>query len=619
MTSAVFGPEWFERMRHPSAHSLPRNKVPFDRKTFVEEVKAAVQDTDQHHDAGFVWEYKRRRDFASSVIAAYESFTDEQKLEMLLALALDLGSQDMSLLVRSLPSLLRAHLVFQVLAAALGFNPPTDLDTYKHVKHGLVPVPEHFCILLGSVPNGYAFLLGVRSDLSMCLKKYHRILPNHEVRALTYFDILLRDLFATQSGVHFRSIDLTPENAETIAVVLQKERVHVMRSWADLRQRLDGPNRRCYGMFHSNLSHQPLVFLETYVTKELCSNIESILNPAQSQIEVPLTNPTHAIFYSISNTHHGLRGLNLASHLLFLTITRISKQYPSIHTFATLSPVPTFKQWFVYQITMNPIKQNHQLSWFTAENLQVLTEVFGVNALAASKWLRKQLDTNEWRSKPHAELFEELAKDVLTRLALNYILFEREPIPVGEDDGPSSHRIVDPVANFHLQNGAQVERLNFAADLSPRGLEQSYGLMINYKYTIKSVDVTSMSYKRNSTVALSPCLLSILWPQPNPIFEAIQAPKAPPILVLAKQFAKGDVILTRGRNPHAIYFLCKGRVQVASAPMCTLEQGSMFGHQEIQNREPVRYTIRALSRCHVLFVRQADMMLLQQSTMNARL
>ncbi|EQC38335.1 hypothetical protein SDRG_04052 [Saprolegnia diclina VS20] len=611
----MFGPAWFEAHRKPAPAPVAKTKVPFDRQSFVADVKAAVEDTDQHHDAGFVWEYKRRRDFAASVIASYSAFTDEQKLDMLLALAVDLGSQDMSLLVRSLPSLLRAHLVFQVLAAALGFNPPTDLDTYKHVKHGLVPVPEHFCILLGSVPNGYAFLLQLRSDLSLGLKKYHRILPTHEVNALMYLDLLLRDLFATQSGVHFRSIDLVLENAETIAVVLQKERVHRMRNWDDLEQRLSGPNRRCYGMFHSNLPHQPLVFLETIVTTELSSNIDSILSPATGP---PVTTPTHAIFYSISNTHLGLRGLNLASHLLFLTITRVARTYPSVHTFATLSPVPSFRSWFSHQVTANPIKkQSHQLLWFTPENFQVLQEVFGVNALSASKWLRKQLDANEWHKKPHAAIFKELAKDVLTRLCLNYILFEREACPVGEgDDGPNL-RIVDPVANFHLQNGAQVERLNFDADLSSAGFDNAYGLMINYKYSIKSVDVTSMSYKRNSTVALSPPLLPILWPSRHPIFDEIQALAAaggPNILILAKQYTKGQVIMTRGQAPHAVYFLCKGKVHVETAPPCTLDLGSVFGEAEIRTGEPVRYTIRALTLCHVLFVRATDMQHVRKTT-----
>ncbi|OQR97810.1 malonyl-CoA decarboxylase (MCD) [Achlya hypogyna] len=610
----VLGPEWFQQHRKLAPASTTKTKMPFDRAAFVAEVEAAVADTDQHHDAGFVWEYKRRRDFAASVIAAYSAFTDEQKLDMLLALAVDLGSQDMSLLVRSLPSLLRAHLVFQVLAAALGFNPPTDLDTYKHVKHGLVPVPEHFCILLGSVPNGYAFLLQLRSDLSLVLKKYHRILPTHEVTALMYLDILLRDLFATQSGVHFRSIDLTDENAETIAVVLQKERVHRMRDWADLAQRLAGPNRRCFGMFHSNLPHQPLVFLETFVTTELTGNIGAILAPATGP---PVTQPTHAIFYSISNTHLGLRGLNLGSHLLFLAITRLAREHPSVHTFATLSPVPSFRAWVGHQVTANPVAQNHQLAWFTSENLQVLQEVFGVSALAASKWLRKTLDANEWRTKPHAALFEELARDVLTRLCLNYILFEREACPVGEaDDAASSLRIVDPVANFHLRNGAQVERLNFAADDSDAGFQHAYGLMINYKYSIQSVDDTSMSYKRNSTVALAASLVPILWPAPHPIFAEIRALAAaggPSILILAKQYTKGQVIMSRGQLPHAVYFLCKGRVHVETAPACVLEQGSVFGEAEIRGREPVRYTIRALALCHVLFVRAADMALVTKS------
>ncbi|KAF0700690.1 Aste57867_8744 [Aphanomyces stellatus] len=589
MTSTELSQAWFEEVQALSKHPHVKKDIDFDRDAFVQEVKAAIENADQPQDAGFVREVKRRRDFAMQMIQKYAHFTDEQKLSMLLGLAVDLGSQDMSLLIRSLPSLLRAHLVLQVLAAALGFNPPIDIETYKHVKRGLVPLPEHFLLLLGSVPSGYSFVLQLRSDLALVVKKYHKSLPQSELHALSYLDKLMQDLFATQTGVHFKRIDLKPENREVLKIIVQNERVHAMRSWEDLAQRLAGPSRHVFGIFHSNMSHMPLVIVETFLTTYMPTVIDRIINPVSEEAAAAAAPPTHGVFYSVSNMHVGLRGLNLASHLLFLTINHVAKLHPTIHTWVTLSPIPTFRAWMQRQLHADTTT-----AWFTPAVLTAIEEGFGISRFAAPKWFCTQLETPRWFEHT---LFVTVARQVLVRLASIYVLFERR----------ESKKIVDPVANFHLQNGAQVESVNFGADFSANGLAQSYGTMINYKYSMNVVDTTSISYKRESTVALSPAVLPVIWFNDNIFLQAIQRVNDKDIHILARQYTKGECITRRGQIPDAVYFLCMGQVVVLTVPSTILEHGSSFGDAEVVLGEPVRFNVVATTLCHVLFVRKTDM------------
>ncbi|RLN99655.1 hypothetical protein DYB28_013306, partial [Aphanomyces astaci] len=180
----------------------------------------------------------------------------------------------------------------------------------------------------------------------------------------------------------------------------------------------------------------------------------------------------------------------------------------------------------------------------------------------------------------------------------------------------ATHKIIDPVANFHLQNGAQVESVNFHADTADRGV--SFGVMINYKYSMHlATDNTSISYQRDSTIAVSPSVVPLLINMSpshhHPFLQAIQDldhNKKHDIHVLATQFAKGTTILRRGQLPDAVYFICLGQVRVDTVPSSILAQGQSFGDAEVVNGEPVRFSVVAMSVCHVLFVRHKDMVTL---------
>ncbi|KAE9138732.1 hypothetical protein PF010_g849 [Phytophthora fragariae] len=603
------------RCNSPDGGYTAVETVHFDRAEFTKQIQEFL---DADVSDGFVIGLKRRREFALQLCHDYKKFTEAQRLELVLALAVDLGVRDLALMMKTLPSIKRSGLVLNVAAAALGFSRKNDPNISKSVKRGLVPLAEQFFLLIGTIQPGPLFLLNLRVDLGILIERHREKLPKSSVEALELLDLIMRDLFATQGSMRFCRIDLSSE--DLAAFVLKNERVHQVRSWADLQRRLAGQQRYCFGLFHMHMPHAPLVFVQVVVTDHLCNSITPILEEETS----PVKNPSHIIFYSVSTSNTGLRGLNIASHLLFLTIQRMTSMFPQCTTAATLSPVPGFARWFKAALAngdqqsqatsdaKNVLKNKQHIdpkmrlepperSFFTTEQAQLLTMKYGVNQLVLHKWLLKKISDPEWHKD--MELVENI-RDVMTAACARYILFARK-----------QDKILDPVANFHLQNGAQVEQINFMADTTPSALTSALGMMVNYRYCMPSIDVTSLSYKRQSLAAVSPAAARLVWPTESVILDEIERLKDERNTPLfAKVFRAGEVISARGSLPKAIYFVASGRVRVQSAHPYNLCEGQTFGERESLNDEPVAFTVRAETVTHLLLLPYNDVKALQRES-----
>ncbi|CAH0482535.1 unnamed protein product [Peronospora belbahrii] len=601
------------RKNSPEGSCNSVETVHFNRAEFITQIQEFL---DANVSDGFVIGLKHRREFALHLCEDYKMFTEAQKLELVLALAVDLGVRDLAVMMKTLPSIKRSGLVLNVTAAALGFSRKNDPNISKSIKRGLVPLAEQFFLLFGTIHPGPLFLLNLRVDLGVLIKRHREKLPKASIEALELLDLIMRDLFATQGSMRFRRIDLSSE--DLAAFVLKNERVHQIRSWDDLHRRLVGQQRYCFGLFHMHMPHAPLVFVQVAVTDHLCDNITPILEQ-----ETPVVkNPSHIIFYSVSTSNTGLRGLNIASHLLFLTIQRMSSMFLRCTMAATLSPVPGFARWFKAALargdqqfqTSSDVKVGLNTaqykgpklqrlepllrSFFTTEQAQRLTMKYGANQLGLHKWLLKKISNPEWHKE--AELLENI-RDIVTSACARYILFERK-----------KDKILDPVANFHLQNGAQVEQINFMADTTPSALTTALGMMINYRYCMTSIDVTSVSYKRESLAAVSPAVARLVWPTDSVILnemERLQTVRNTPLF--AKVFRAGQMISARGSLPTAIYFIASGRVRVHSAHPYTLYKGQTFGERESLNEEPVAFTVRAETVTHLLLLPYNDVKAIQ--------
>ncbi|UJB64595.1 malonyl-CoA decarboxylase [Acidovorax sp. YS12] len=304
--------------------------------------------------------------------------------------------------------------------------------------------------------GGMRFLVDLRAELLPLLRGDKRLLA---------LDAELEQLFSTWFDVAF--LELRRLSWDSPASLLEKliryEAVHDIRSWADLKNRLDS-DRRCYGFFHPRLPNEPLIFVEVALVEHLCGSITPLLDEQAAPAD--LGKATTAIFYSISNTQTGLRGVSFGNSLIKQVVETLQAEFPRLRTFATLSPIPGFRAWLG--------KNAGTLLQQLPDKLRAeLGRALQSDAPQAAQ-LASAVDAAD---KAQALDARSPVRQVLLHCAAHYLgraLHEGKPL--------------DPVARFHLGNGARVERLNWAGDPSSKGLKQSFGLMVNYLYDLKRLD-----------------------------------------------------------------------------------------------------------------------------------
>jgi malonyl-CoA decarboxylase len=248
--------------------------------------------------------------------------------------------------------------------------------------------------------------------------------------------------------------------ASLVEKLIKYEAVHDIKSWADVKNRLDS-DRRCYGFFHPRLPDEPLIFVEVALVDALTDCITPLLDESADASD--LNAATTAIFYSISNTQDGLRGVSFGDSLIKRVVETLKAEFPQLKTFATLSPIPGFRSW----LQKNAMAQLEQLDDKAREELG---RASGFEPVTAAHFLAAA--ESPLSLKPGSPV-----QHMLMRCAAQYL--GRETV---------HGKPLDPVARFHLGNGARVERLNWAGDPSPKGIKQSYGLMVNYLYDLKRLD-----------------------------------------------------------------------------------------------------------------------------------
>jgi malonyl-CoA decarboxylase len=302
-------------------------------------------------------------------------------------------------------------------------------------------------------PQGMRFLVNLRAELLPLLRSEKRLLA---------LDAELESLFSNWFDVAFLELRRISWDspASLIEKLIRYEAVHAIRSWADMKNRLDS-DRRCYGFFHPHMPDEPLIFVEVALLDQIADNMAPLLDESASAAD--LNKATTAIFYSISNTQLGLRGVSFGDSLIKRVVEALQQEFAKLKTFATLSPIPGLRSWLTRSIDELLEKAGPKMRQRLCEALSVDT-VTGELLLAAFD--------------APAELDEKSpVRRMLLQCAAHYLQAR------GKEDRP-----LDPVARFHLGNGARIERLNWMADGSTKGLKQSCGLMVNYLYDLKRLD-----------------------------------------------------------------------------------------------------------------------------------
>ncbi|MEM7442732.1 MAG: malonyl-CoA decarboxylase [Pseudomonadota bacterium] len=327
------------------------------------------------------------------------------------------------------------------------------------------PLRQELLRRINAAPGGIAALVGMRADLLDALREH----PD-----LSVVDDDFEHLFRSWFNRGF--LVLTRIDWQTPAAILEKiieyEAVHAIDGWEDLRRRVDAPDRRLYAFFHPALIDIPLIFVEVALTRDNPDSIQEIL--AEDRKPVPVEEVSTAVFYSISNCQRGLRGVAFGSFLIKQVVDDLRQELDRLNSFVTLSPIPGLRQWLTDQADADD-------GLFGDQEKAVVSEP----AL---------------QDLPGLEDADAEVRKSLLALAAHYLVQGK-----ARDGRPA-----DPVARFHLGNGARLDRLNWLADTSVTGLARSFGIMVNYRYVIDEIEANHEAFANQGTIAASSSVRRLL-------------------------------------------------------------------------------------------------------------
>jgi malonyl-CoA decarboxylase len=309
----------------------------------------------------------------------------------------------------------------------------------------------------------------------------------HELPLLGSVDADFRHLLSSWFNRGFLRLQRIDWNSSAAILerIIRYEAVHAIDGWDDLRRRLD-EDRRCFGFFHPALPDEPLIFVEVALTQQIADDIESLIGP-----DAPKTDPRQAntaMFYSINNTLRGLRGISFGNFLLKQVLNELSAELPQLKHFVTLSPLPRFAQ------ALQALLAGDIEDWPPARLELALADF--LPALQAHDPARTACDVLHEILRDEGAANEELCAGPLARLALLYLTALKRARGV----------CCDPVAAFHLANGATLERINVFADRSPKAMQQSYGVMVNYLYDPEQVIANHEAFVQDGRIVMSRAL-----------------------------------------------------------------------------------------------------------------
>ncbi|KAK6747510.1 hypothetical protein RB195_000609 [Necator americanus] len=395
---------------------------------------------------------------ARRVVEAYGTNQEDEKKEILLKVANNCGPE-LSALDNAI------HLYKK--------NP----GLVHEVRDAATPV--HFRLLqsIGNLPDGIkTHLMKSEADKSVAAAFRRLERSAHE----------LLELWFCQSNLKVERLTWQSPG-DILHKVVDYEAVHPVQGMTDFKRRV-GSHRRCFYFSHEAMPREPLVIVHVALLNEIADNVQSIMQC--EHLDVPEENCDTAIYYSITSTEPGLKGIDLGNMLIKRVATRLQSELPSIHTHSTLSPIPGFRAWMLRSL--------HGNSFFGSvvddEVLAKISQFSGKQATSeeATQFLLEMLtDVKPSKLEP--------LKDVLLHCCAHYLTSRR---PNG--------LVLNPVANFHLRNGAELYRLNWMGDTSARGMENSLGIMVNYRYRLENVLENSVRYTLNKRIAAHENVLSLM-------------------------------------------------------------------------------------------------------------
>jgi len=334
-------------------------------------------------------------------------------------------------------------------------NPAEKLKLEMELRATLISPRSVILRQFTALPDGFKFLVNMRADVLPLIDKDIKFKGlEYDLKTIlsAWFDVGLLDL-----------VEITWNSpAALLEKIMEYEAVHHVTSWDDLKNRLDS-DRRVFAFFHNKMPLEPLIFVHVALVEGMSDNIQHLLDPDSPVANVEKADT--AIFYSISNAQKGLAGISFGNFLIKRVVSVLSEEMKNIKTFATLSPVPGFRGW------LDPILAKGDESIFRPDERSAIRKLTKHDN--AAKGLLSLLEDDWYKHEKTAETL----KPVLMRLCALYLTNEKK-----------NKKPLDPVANFHLFNGARLERINWLGDRSAKGIKQSSGIMVNYHYKLDEID-----------------------------------------------------------------------------------------------------------------------------------
>ncbi|MDO6484767.1 malonyl-CoA decarboxylase [Shimia thalassica] len=342
------------------------------------------------------------------------------------------------------------------LSAAVANLIPGDIDAARALHFVAEPQTQELIRTINRVPGATAELVAMRADLLAHAKQ------NPELRGLdSDFQHLFKSWF-NRGFLEMRQINWST-SAQILEKIITYEAVHEIADWDDLRQRVGDPDRMLFAFFHPAMPDEPLIFVEVALLSEVPNAIGPILAADREQTDPDTA--TVAAFYSISNCQVGLRGVSFGNFLIKQVVAELQKLRPNLKTFVTLSPVPGLRKWVTQSL----------------QNGDALLR-------DTDKATLGELGEND------------LPQDgFVTTLAARFLTQAKS----------ASGTAADPVAHFHLGNGATLLRVHPGADQSPRGIANSWGVMVNYLYDGETIEQNHQAYASHHDVSASPSIIAL--------------------------------------------------------------------------------------------------------------
>jgi len=347
--------------------------------------------------------------------------------------------------------------------AAERYLADTTAEAAAALAQAADPPRQELLRLMNMAPGGTGTLIAMRRELTAHL---------HDEPELKLLDADLRHLFASWFNRGF--LELRRIDWQSPAAVLEEliayEAVHEIHGWHDLRRRL-APDRRCFAFFHPALPDDPLIFVEVALVEGLSEAVQPLLvqDSDDDAARKRAAQADTAIFYSISNCQDGLRGISFGNFLIKQVVEELKNELQHLTRFSTLSPVPGFRRWLTKRLasTSDP---------------------------AAALLARIETGANTPK-------IDDSLKPLIMRFCAAYLTRHA-----------STEEPTDPVARFHLGNGARLERINWLGNTAPRGIQESFGIMVNYRYDIETIERNHEAFVNDGTVMRSADVDALLPP-----------------------------------------------------------------------------------------------------------